>query len=278
MIQLRLYPDVPAILRATAGTVQPAALSNRIDTIRYEILSFQGTDRAQLKFPGSSDHDFKSLAAFFNSTGGILDEDINFSYDPNTDEIIASLPFYGGVQVSYSASYQVLDYIPAFEETGGVTDIGYVTRYGMVLAAYQKAIATYSVQMPDIAKNSDYIEFYRVYSKVIADPDGRWEVPPGWPNSTRYPYLNQEGPDPENSHDEERPHEVGFIDTTGHIDYQTYYAPIERPYFGMANYRPKLFLRRRQLPPKDYEQAFQSVDWPTLNQRLALRYPGMSSE
>lgn len=269
-ILLRLYPDVSAILRATAGTIE--GRESRIDKVQYEVLQFDGSDRAQLKFPGSSGHVFTDINAFFKADGSALGNSPSFSYDPETDEVVASTSFYGGVQVAYSAPYKVLAYTPGFEETGGTPDTGYTVRYGMVLAAYRQAVATFSVQAPDSAKSSDFVEVYRLFSKVIADPKGRWEVPPGWPKHSTYPVSN-EGPDPENSHDEERPHEVGFINTRGQLDYQTYYATLEKPYIGDLNYRPALTLRKRTSPPNDdYATAFQSIDWNTLTAQLVSRH------
>lgn len=271
VIKLRLFPAVEALLRATAGTVVFA--ETRIRRVVYEILAFRGDNRVRTRYPISGGFSWQSLNLAFDRQGRTVQPVI--THDLLTSEVIADQAFYGGVRVAYDAAYRVIDYTPEIHWNPQIASGGAViVQTGMVLAYYQGQIATLSVEAEFGEPSAQYVELYRVISHIVLDPDGAWEEPPGWPEENKYPTTNAEGPDPDNSFTDERPHEIARINTLGQIDISNYYVSWAKPYTGASNYRPRYRLRRG-VAPEGYQEAFAVVDWGQIRQRLARLYPGL---
>lgn len=267
----RLYPDVPAKIIATAGTVREK--ESRSVPILYELLKFDGSDRASPKYPIMSDFTAIQRGMAFNEVG----EEINpmFWVDGFSGEVVASQPFYGGIQIQYKTTYKLLEY--RVERQTSIAKGSYI-EMGMLMAFYAGSTAMLDMS-GDIGnmKSDDFIEAYRVISPIVLDLNGSWEAPKGWPENTDYEFTSVavgETPDPDASFTDERPHEIGYINPYGEGDHQVYYVDWLKPMTGRTNYHPEYEFRRGN-EREGFEDAFAAINWAEVETRLTKQYPGI---
>jgi len=250
-VYLRLYPGRGAI-RATAGTVQTLGLRTHKNIV--QAVEFNGSDRASLDYPISGGFTLIDRTPSCDADGNGISAQLSV----DRGDIVASKPFYGMAVVQYDTTYALIQYRHSNPPKDAI-----------VYAFLDGAVASQKIQAPTIAEGSmGLAELYRIVSDVIVDPDGRWELPPGWPDNSTYP-GNIPGPDPDNHTRTERIHEMGFIRADGYLERVPYNAPIEQPYKGSYNYRPAVRLEMGAAPA-GYEAAFQGADWDAIRARLAL--------
>lgn len=253
-VPIRLYPDVPAILRATRGAAHFGEL--RAESVE-EIVEFSGGKTASLKRPNPNDDiAFESIGVAFDADGNPVEPALH--YDADAREAVADVPFHGAARAIYTANYRLIYYAydAAFDPFSGA----YTLSAGTVYAFYRNESAQIDVGI-ETEQTRQYVECYRVYSKMVLDPDGAWEMPPNWPQDGDYPDLPQTEPrDPDNSFTDSRPHRIAEVNKIGAIIWRWYSVPRLQPYIGMANYKPKFFIKFADAPDKSWQPAFSRVD------------------
>ncbi|HRD65724.1 MAG TPA: hypothetical protein PKY50_06165 [Candidatus Competibacter sp.] len=271
-IPIRLYPDVSATLRATRGTAHLG--ETRVEALD-EILDFGGGKTARLKRPNPNDDVvFYSLDVAFDSAGNEVYPTLH--YDPDTGEAVSDVSFHGAVRVTYTANYRLVyyrydvDYDPI---SGGLT-----LSSGIVYAFYLGESAQIDVGI-ESAQSQQYVECYRVYTKVVLDPDGAWELPPGWTEDGSYPdHPEIEARDPDNSFTDERPHRIALINKIGSIVWRWYHVPIVQPYVLQPSYRPKFFIKFATPPSDEWKAAFSRVNKSAIMADVAAAYGPVTTE
>ncbi len=282
-IPLRLYPAVPAILRATRGTLESG--ETRVEDVD-EIVKFTGSATARLKRPAAYQIAFYDLSVAYSLTGEVILPVLH--YDADQDEIVADQPFYGGIRVTYRSNYNVLYYNPTVTYTYYADgSIGSYTQYGTAYAFYQNKAAIMDVDVT-IQNKERYQEYYRIVSTIVLDADGAHEMPPNWPTDGAYPYFSSDYDlDPDNSLTEDRIHEVGFVDNIGIINnlLNRYYVSILPPYAQSGlTYHPVYHIKYAQpnvngLDSNEtqmWQQAFASVNRTELFDDLSDKYDGLT--
>lgn len=283
---LRLYPDVPATLRATKGTV--VAGETRVEECD-EIISFSGSDTATLKRPMAYAITFESTNIAFDSEGNTVNPDLH--YDGDNDKIISSIPFYGGFRVTYKANYTVLYYTPITTYTYYADgSIAWYRQFGTVYAFYNGASVSMDVETT-VSSSNEYMEFYRVISKIVLDQDGAHEMPPNWednPPDGHYPNMSTDHDlDPDNSFTDERIHELGEANKFGSINTlrHRYSTSNLDPYTVGSVYTPKYKVKWGTVNSSGlsedevntWNQAFARINKDQLLIDLGKRFPGITA-
>jgi len=279
-VPFHIFPSDHDRVAVTRGDYRMGG--NRSLNVVGEIIKFESSDRAQLKYPGVDAVSIQTIPQSIFRASDLTDISPIWTYDKNSGEVIAidpitSLPVQvvGGAAVSYSASYTRYFYTPDTMHDGGV----FAVEYGSIIAIKNKTVETL-----EISASTDfsgrYVELFHVYSQIVIanSPSSArdvWELPDGYPESSSFP-NSSEGPDPENSVAVERVHEIGYVNDIGSEKTERFFHANEKPYFGASTqyYTPKYKLRWHSAPD-GYEDAFGSVDQSAIRSALSERYPGL---
>jgi len=271
---LLLYPAVPADVSASNGTMGIGPRHSR--TITEEIIVFSG-DSSTGNYPVTGISSITIINAYAKDCNAV---------EPKKHPVIsakhgkfkASFPFVGAVRVSYNTSYQ--EYYWTYNkppEHAGIINTGWML--GEVFAFYKGAMAKMPIEIGAI-RDTKYAELYRVVSEYIADSEGAWEVPEGWPEENSYPHLPAvDGPDQSAFQQLKRTHEIGYCDKYKTNYNDRFHIKPEEPYVGTSNYKIKHKLEKAEAPEGDtadetaaWEEAFASTDWAGIESTLKKRY------
>lgn len=265
-IPIRLYPPVEAKVRATRGTAHLGEI--RTEEVE-EIISFSGSKTATLKRPGVTWAAFYSLQLAFDADGNEVYPALR--YDAARGEVVADVAFYGAFRAVYRVDYRLVYYR---YEVDSLISGAVVLSLGMVYAFFQGASASIEIGMD--SDSSFLTEIYRVYSKIVLDPKGAWEMPPNWPNDGKFPTHPQvEELDPDNSFTDERKHRIGYITKSGVLFSDWFSAPNLNPEIGAGNYHPKYFIKWASAPDGSWTDAFDTVKKGDIQTELASVFPGL---
>ena len=267
----QLFPDVRARVTATSGSVEEER-GGRVLRDVMDSITFNGSDTASAEYPVE---ELVSSEAF----GDQLDEQgrptsVTLYADPDTKKLRASKPCYASFLVKYNTSYRQYYYVYPDPDGayGNYTQLasfyeGGVQFLGKILAFYEGATASLKVEQLQFDQSGQqpgsYRELYRVTSEYVADSDGAWEVPPGWPGENTYG-TGEEGPDNSSYQQLQRVHEIGYMDDRGRVDIRPFTVLIEQPYGGSSGYRPSYTLTTSGSVPSEILSSIQS------------RYPGVA--
>lgn len=226
-VLLRLYPPVYAELVATIGDV--FSIGIRQEDIYREVVTFSGNTEIELKYP--------PVAVFgvsFETIGKLFDNDgnnISVSFILTNGGLVrASKVCFGVVWVSYTTKYRLLEY--NYEVTG-ISGGGSRVVGGTVMAFYNKDVATFTPDAPELPEDDELTEQYRIISKAIVQKEEAYEYPPGWTGEIGSPTWEDDLPDPKKPWVvEERVHEIGYKDQ---------YDRVLRRTFSVRIYTPKTF-------------------------------------
>lgn len=269
-IPVRLYPPVEATLRATRGTAHfGEALSENVD----EILSFDGGKTASLKRPMAQNIVFYSIQIAINYDGDDVFPTLH--YDPDADQVVSDIPFYGAFRAVYDAPYRLIyyRYDADYSQYGGG---GLTLSSGTLYAFYNGASAKIDIGF-DSSESPFVVELYRVYSNIVLDPDGAWEEPPGWPDDGSYPDHPQIEPrDKDNAFTDERKHRIGYVNKLGSVSWTWFSSFNLKPYEGLLKYTPKYKIRWADPPDKTWDKAFSMVRKGEIQADLAKSFPGLA--
>lgn len=279
-IPFHVFPANPDIVRVTPVGAEYLATGNRQLAIEGEIVKFDKTSRAQLKYPGVVSAALIDIDAAFR-TIDLSPISPRWSIDREAGAIIAQDPatnapvsIIGGVAVDYSAEYSRYLYTPKSDALGAGTR----NEFGHIIAIKGEAVETLEIDA-ELGTDNGFEEVYRVISTVIASngdetPD-RWEKPPGWPGDNSFPVSN-DGPDPDSSFDDERVHEIGYINKIGLQRFERFRWKREKPYVGISSYYPVWTLEKTE-PPEQYREAYLEIDWGKVLEEVGKRWPGVTN-
>ena len=298
------HPQDPSIflhsMTATRGVVSPKntgiGLEPQEQVVVGESVKFDNTNQAQTRLAYPRGLFFDTTRSRIILTGNTTQAgQVGFVYDLSVDAIRAVEPLSGRdltvsgiLVVDYVAPYGLYSYLPEVNtfNINGSGFFGSTVFFGSVYAFNGDASTSIEFD-PPTQGDSDYREYYRVYSKVVADNtflvDSIWENPPNWPiqggGTGTLPEPNYgfptEGPDPDVHFFDDRIHERGFISRSGTLDTKFNATELYRPYFGSATFRPRYLFKRQQSPPDPvYEDAWAGIRWDQVVAAVGNRYPG----
>lgn len=231
-------------------------------------------------------------------------------YNPETDQIEADEPFYGGITVQYDILFKILYYAPktiVIPYAGG--GIAALTVYiGDIYIWKKLAVQVHTLTLATDKDHADYNELYKVTSKIVLDPEGTWEYPPNWEStynankdlpqgsSQRAKYALGEFPntahkiDPDVSFTDERLHKTGKYNFMGQVFHQSlkpdspflWYAP----YQFDTTYHPEYTLTWTKPTWKEgmsYEdelffESFWRIDFEGIYEDLRNDFPDLVNE
>lgn len=316
------YSSIPAEYIASVGTATGAEMRSRV--IWGEGVIFSDSRTATLKYPNATNVTVDLTRSVFMSKitdrlGRVTFRRVypTITYDSDNDVLIASQSVYGVCSVFYTVLYQVVHYIPQFTQTttGAAGVYGGVFGLGSLFAYNEQAIETLEMEL-DIKETPDFVEYARVVSKIVLDPQGVWEFPTNWQstyNSNRekvgderadYPADGtfdgySDTVDAGNCFVDERVHLIVEVSSSGYLRYFDMnnggdgYWGWENPYFGNADYDPIYEIRFAEPPggskasnAEDFRHAqvfgswrevFLGVDRQELTTKIQTEYPGASA-
>lgn len=279
---VRLYPNVNAKLAATKGTAELG--ETRIENVN-EIVDFSGST-GSLKRPNGTNFIISPvLDISFDKQGNTVNPVVH--YDSDNDQLVSDIPFYGAVSVSYDAAYKLIYYNPdlkySLQNDGSylLSEWGYGTLYAFYEGQSAKLEMKYEEDNP-----TQWMEFYRVVSDIVLDPDGSWEKPPNWddnPKDGSFP-VGDHDIDPDNSFTDERLHEIGDVSKIGQVAsfWRRFYAPLLDPYkTAGTSFTPKYYLKWASLPSASedpdgiWRAAFGKADKAAILASLQQIYTGI---
>jgi len=276
-----------------------------------EALKFSNSSSANLKYPNAfsvsitpkvmlmEKRDSNNRRTIVPATG------VTYKFDADKAAVVATKPsgplalgnvkdvevkVYGVVFVSYTATLRILYYKPNLDGQNFGGEV--VLSLGTIYAYHDYDVATQEMEVDPDNDDPTYVEYARVYSKIVLDTDGAWEAPPGWPENTTYPIAGVGPPgglDPDNSFTDERVHEIIYVYTSGRLDYERFSTNLLRPYVGTFNYNPEYFIRFGSPPtatsdPKEewiltqqgktWGSVFLDVNKDQILSSITSRYPG----
>ncbi len=197
---VRLFPDVSAILRANIGTVIESG--SRVLEIEREVIQFSGKT-ASTRFPINILRSVTEFGAIFDKEGNSLSP--SFSLTNGGLQVNEEAEVFGALEVEYQSTYQLLRY------TGEID--GTIVTLGSILAFFDGSVSTFQIPVPSFEDDEDDIrEIYRRVSEMIVQELGQFEVPEGWTGaagSPTFPSGNPNGSLP--SLLVERIHEKGYV-------------------------------------------------------------------
>lgn len=268
----RLMPDVAASLYPSAGVARIAPEERSFEY--SELLKFQNGKSATLKYPvGWVPADYEPGGGLGDGFGVSVQivtawpTSPDLAFDPLSNAVVASVPFTGLVRASYTVPYfQVSLFRDQYQ----------VKLSGKLVALYQGAMdeASFGQVTP---KNP--ITVYSVVSEYVADQQGAWELPPGWPDDNTYPGVRETDPLPDSGAYQqlERVHENAFLDPSGELRVERYTVRWEEPYLGLAGegYHPKYLFDPGTPPNPDsqWSEAWKAINWASIYEDVIARYP-----
>lgn len=214
---LYLYPAVNADLRTSnGGTVRYAPTgSTKTRTISNEYIEFSGSKRAKTRYPAGSASSGSLTFGVFDSGGTVLsgsggagfkvtkiwDEFYDkegktvvptFTYDFDTGEVVSSVECYGAIKVDYQTSYRVIHYTPS---SSFDYKTGFTMEMDTIVAFYKGSMASLKmgVEFVQGTEATNLEEVIKVYSEIVVDEEGAWEVPDDFPDATTTKYNNHSG-------------------------------------------------------------------------------------
>jgi hypothetical protein len=277
--RLRLYPPVPALLRATCGTISDLGIIR--DEYVSEIISFSGSKTSQLKRVPFGSVTFESIEISFDSEGNDVGPVIH--YDSENQQAVSDIIFYGGIKATYMCQYKLLKYMPSIENipVGGGN---YATNIssGTVYAFYNKQMTSHQISF-NTSDEPVYVECYRLYDKIVLDENGSHEAPDNWPDSGSYQASPNSYVDPTNSFTEERTHEIGYISYIGSISYYSFSARVLDPFTtttSIGEDRRQYYLRFSSPPSSgqnvaNWRRVFAGIDRASILSRVQSKYGGV---
>lgn len=172
-LALRLYPQVPATLNASVGSV--AVAGGRYETIEGEAVQLSGSSTASAS---------KYIENLISSYRGIFfDVNGNQVGAPSITAVDGTLqvdpPVYGAVFIDYQTSYYVLNYVPETEPDENLTKLG------SVYAFYKGSVT--SIDIPIAENLSVQREVITVSSEIVLTESGAFEKPVGFPDNNTFP-------------------------------------------------------------------------------------------
>lgn len=284
-----------------------------------EGVRFTGTSSATLRYPGAFDvvidESRSVLMRKAKRFGRTIFQQVNVGliYDPETESVVTAdgQPVYGAASVTYQALYQLVYYRPTVDNQwwryAGVT-----FGLGTLFAFNENIVATLDMEL-ELKDSPDWIEYARVFSKIVLDAKGVWEFPPNWKSTYQgnkqkqgeqrddYPaegiFPNTtETVDGGNSFVDERVHLIVEINSIGTLRYQDHnnggdgYWAWEQPYFGNSTYNPDYEIRfaeppggKRATSAEDFKRSQNNRTWRTvfagvnkqaLIDKIQREYPG----
>lgn len=280
--RFRLFPPVAATFSASVGavTVDPQEGAEPV----VELVQFSGTRRAGLRYPrgwnvrsawlpvspsqpgfsGGANVSIEVVSGFDENGRPIVP---GVAYDGETNELVADVAFRGMVRATYSAPFRPISLYRGADNA---------IRSGNLTAMYQGAIAEASFGAISLPQP---IPVYSVVSEYVADENGAWEVPPGWPDDATYPDTAPEPlPNKDSYQQLERVHESAYLDYDGTLRIEQYIVHHEQPYEDSgATYAPQYRLDEAAAPDEGslWEDAWAELDLDDLRAEVSARYPGI---
>lgn len=290
----RCFPSSGVTFICNRGTVRPGEVKTQVI---HEGLKFSDSDTAELRFPYATDvildDSFPRLKKITKADGSIeiVESNATLTFDQDSNSVIASEAIYGGCTVAYRTSYQMLYYVPySLVVAGGWFGMSWATG---TIFGYKGAVVEMLEMELEIDKDSDWIEFCRVVSKIVLDPDGTHEAPIGWPTTSKFSGLSTKELDPYNSFTDERVHAIVNINNIGSLRYESYnnggkgYSSWFDPMFGKSTWNPSYEVKYSTPPTNEpnsksmsyslssWQKVFTSVNKGQLEDDLKKRYPGL---
>ena len=290
----RVYPYEVTDVRASVGEVG-ASQDGGIVT-KKQFLTFNNSDTTSLDYPVQTMLSM-SLNVYFDTKGNIENSvdyaaynngapagtsgAIGLTFDPETNSVVASAPFFGLVNVEYTTSYRILHYVPHVETGGsklfnGTKNYFTSAEFGMLAAFFRNTITTFATSRLDAGVGSDdTFEIYRVSSDAMVNAEGAWEVPEGFPTKT---WPDQGAPSGQTAYMVyERVHEVGYLTGTSTIvNVSKYTVRNEKPKEGVANWKPQYkgsITSGSSAVDTIFEAGYNTVDFESIKADLKIRYP-----
>jgi hypothetical protein len=233
---LRLYPAVPALLRASVGDI--IRLGNHGQTIENESIQFNGSSSATTEFPIAQLLNVQQFGAIFDRDGNT----VNTSFTAINGQIEAEREVFGAIVVDYNTTYTRLQYKP--EVTGSVTTAISIL-LGTVLAFFNGSVATFDIQ-PSAFPDIENFELYALESKTIVQEVNVYEFPPGWPADNTFPgrvVPPDNLPDPDDAWIlVRRFHEIGYITPSRSFTSREFFVRNELPFVGNFTFDPVISL------------------------------------
>jgi hypothetical protein len=316
------YSSMPAEYIASVGTATGAEMRSRY--IWGEGVTFSDSRTATLKYPNATGVTFDLTRSVFMRKNTDRLGRVTFSrvyptiiYDSDNDVIVVDQSVYGVCSVSYTVLYQVVYYIPQFTQTttGAAGVYGGVFGLGSLFAYNEQAVETLEMEL-DIKESPDFVEYARVVSKIVLDPQGVWEFPRNWQSTydNNREKVGDERSDypPDGTFDgytdtvdggncfvDERVHLIVEVSSSGYLRYNDFnnggdgYWGWENPYFGNSDYNPLYEIRFGEPPggskasnAEDFRHAqvfgswrevFLEVDKQEVIAKIQNEYPGASA-
>ena len=267
-IGFQLFPAVNALLFGTNGDI--TVVGKRAVEGINDVITFSGTDTGGTAHPVTGLGPYDLLGDAFSLEGKTIAPSIWLDSDIYT--IKASQPLYGAYKVSYSTDYLQCYWKHNQQRHGGIF------YKGVILAMYKGSVATLEFNDGnDDEGNFEKTEIYRVTSKYIADSQGAWEYPPGWPEDPVYPgYSGTDAPDTGSYQVLERVHFIGYVNKRGSQTYDQFFIHIERPFEGDNSHVPQYELTLNRNPPDGFEEAFSDVNFNTITTNMRKRFRNLT--
>jgi hypothetical protein len=233
---LRLYPAVPALLRASVGDI--IRLGDHGQLIEKEAVEFQGSSTASTRFPIAQLLTVTQFGAIFDRDGNT----VNTSFTAVNGQLQAERDVYGAITVDYNTTYSRLQYKP--EVTGDV-NTAITINLGTVLAFFNGSVATFTIQ-PSAFPDIENFELYALESKTVVQGVQVYEFPPGWPNDNTFPgrvVPPDNLPDPDDAWVlVRRFHEIGYITPSRSFTSREFFVRNEVPFVGNFTFDPVISL------------------------------------
>lgn len=260
----RCFPSSGVNFAVSQGSLEN--LGTRTWTF-HQGVRFTNSSSAELDKPYASNVQFIGQHIFMtrNKDGDLVRSTASPSFDSETNSIIVTnrgdlQKVYGGVLVSYKATYQVLGYRPIVLAQLDLSS--FAINLGTIFAYNDKDVVTLDMEL-DVSQDPDWVEYARVYSKIVLDPDGAWELPDNWRSggdtqSTGTFSSGTHKIDPDNCFIDERIHCIVSVNYLSQLRYDFVGGGLtssswQQPYFGSDAYWPEMLLRRASAPNDDYK-------------------------
>jgi len=313
----RCFFSEPVQYMASVGTARDGERIPQF--VMGEGIKFSGSSSATLKYPGAFDVTIDTSRSVLMRKSQRYGRTIfvrvyvDLIYDEETESIVTEdgLPVYGAASVTYQALYQMVYYRPTVDNQWW-RYAGVSFGLGTLFAFNENAVATLDMEL-DLSSSPDWVEYARVFSKIVLDAKGVWEFPPNWkttytenkklqgdqrkdyPADGTYPYSSQTV-DSGNSFVDERVHLIVEVNSIGVLRYSDHnnggdgYWAWEQPYFGDSTYDPDYEIRFAEPPggskatsAEDFKRSqnnrtwrtvFVGVDKQALIEKIQNEYPG----
>lgn len=260
----RCFPSTGVRFAVSQGSLEP--LGSKTWTF-HQGVRFSDADSAELDKPYASEVQFIGNHIFMtrDKDGYLVRSTATPSFDEETNSIIVTnrghrQKVYGGVLVSYKATYLVLGYRPLVLAQLDLS--GFAINLGTIFAYTDKDVATLDMEL-DVTQEQDWVEYARVYSKIVLDPDGAWELPDNWRSGGNTQTTGEYSTgthkiDPDNCFVDERLHCIVSVNYLSQLRYDFVGGGLTssswlQPYFGSDAYWPEMLLRRASAPTDDYK-------------------------